>query len=466
MSKGIDARGSLLPNQDDDASGDLPPGWATTKVGVVSSAIQYGYTASAVAHPSGPRFLRITDIQDGKVNWATVPTCEIGQQDLEKFRLSDGDIVFARTGATTGKSYLIRSCPEAVFASYLIRLKPKQVVMPELLSSFFQTAEYWQSISENVAGNAQPNCNASKLGEIELPLPPIAEQRRIVAALEAILAKVANCQARLANVPTILKRFRQSVLAAARSGRLTADWRTSRGIESNGVKYPATWNSTNIEGVAECLDRIRKPVNREARATRVGSVPYYGANGQVGWIDQHLFDEELVLVVEDESFVGRTKPFSYVIRGKSWVNNHAHVLRPKSGMPADYLNIHLAYYNFAPLTSGTTGRRKLTKKSLMDARLTVAPLDEQLEIVRRVDALIAVADQIEARYQKVCQHVDRITQSVLAKAFRGELVPSEHALAAAEARTYEPASALLERIKSATISNCNAAAKKPRRAKN
>jgi type I restriction enzyme S subunit len=93
------------------------------------------------------------------------------------------------------------------------------------LSEFFQTSDYWQLISENVAGNAQPNCNASKLASLPLALPPLAEQKRIVAKVEELLARVNAARERLAKIPALLKRFRQSVLAAACSGLLTEEWR-------------------------------------------------------------------------------------------------------------------------------------------------------------------------------------------------------------------------------------------------
>jgi type I restriction enzyme, S subunit len=142
----------------------------------------------------------------------------------------------------------------------------------------------------------------------------------------------------------------------------------------------------------------------------------------VGWIDDFLFDEDLVLVVEDETFIGSELPLSYVVRGKSWVNNHARALRPLGGMSADYLNICLSYYDFVPLTSGTTGRRKVTKGVLVTAPLDVAPPTEQTEIVRRVDALFALADSIEQRVADAFARANALTQATLAKAFRGELV--------------------------------------------
>jgi len=188
-------------------------------------------------------------------------------------------------------------------------------------------------------------------------------------------------------------------------------------------------------------------VNKEERSDRPGDIPYYGANGQVGVIDQFLFNEDLVLVVEDETFVGRQKPFSYIVRGKSWVNNHAHVLRPISGISAEYLNVCLQYYDFTPLTSGSTGRRKLTQDALLNAPLLMAPNAEQAEIVRRVTELFEFADRLEARVATARKRVEDLTQSILAKAFRGELVPTEAELAEPEGREYETAAMLLDRIK-------------------
>ena len=125
-------------------------------------------------------------------------------------------------------------------------------------------------------------------------------------------------------------------------------------------------------------------------------------------------------------------------RGKSWVNNHAHVLRPLGGMSVDYLNISLSYYDFTPLTSGTTGRRKLNQEALIIAPLWVAPLPEQQEIVRRVESLFALADQLEARLATAQRQVDRLTPSILVRAFSGRLVPQDPA--------DEPAAKLLERL--------------------
>jgi len=122
-----------------------------------------------------------------------------------------------------------------VFASYLIRFKPIQNIDPKYIEYYLKSYEYWKSISDFTAGIAIPNVNASKLSQLKIPVAPLNEQRRIVAKLEKLLQKVDACKERLDKIPTILKRFRQSILAAACSGRLTADWR-----EKNPDVEPAT----------------------------------------------------------------------------------------------------------------------------------------------------------------------------------------------------------------------------------
>ncbi|TKD10357.1 restriction endonuclease subunit S [Polyangium fumosum] len=203
---------------------ELPSGWSAVKLRDVAPSITYGHTASATEQRIGPRFLRITDIQDDHVEWATVPFC--GCDDVEKYQLASGDIVVARTGATTGKSFLIKTLPEqAIFASYLIRIQPGRAVQPEYLGWFMRTPAYWEQITTVSKGTAQPGANASLLGELDVPLAPVAEQRRIVSKIESLTTRSRRAKEALDAVPDLLEQFRQSVLAAAFRGDLTAAWR-------------------------------------------------------------------------------------------------------------------------------------------------------------------------------------------------------------------------------------------------
>ena len=192
----------------------------TVRVREVAESIQYGHTASAVTSEEGPRFLRITDIQNGAVDWDQVPSCDIAQKEIPEYRLSEGDLVFARTGATTGKSYLIRKCPDAVFASYLIRVRASKDVDPRYLALFFQSPDYWSQIEKGKRGIGQPNVNGKILGEVKLPLPPLHEQERIVAEIEKQSTRLDAGVASLKRVQVALKRYRASVLKAACEGRL------------------------------------------------------------------------------------------------------------------------------------------------------------------------------------------------------------------------------------------------------
>ncbi len=163
----------------------LPKGWRLVCIGDLCTRIDYGFTASADFKIKEPKFLRITDIQNGYVAWDKVPGCKISEKDETANLLHDSDIVFARTGGTVGKSFLINNPPRAVFASYLIRLSPNELVDSKFLYFFFQSNDYWGQIKASAQGGAQPNVNATVLSSLKLALPPtIEEQRRIVTVLD------------------------------------------------------------------------------------------------------------------------------------------------------------------------------------------------------------------------------------------------------------------------------------------
>ena len=193
------ASGTVRTSLDDSPS--LPDGWRWAEVRDLCRSIDYGFTASADFKLKEPRFLRITDIQNSRVEWTDVPGCRIGAKDEAANSLADGDVVFARSGATSGKSFLVQNPPRSVFASYLIRLRVGQHISPQYLWSFFQSEAYWQQIRDSSRGGAQPNVNATLLGKIRVPLPPYSEQRRIVDILDEQMAAIdrarAAAQARL-----------------------------------------------------------------------------------------------------------------------------------------------------------------------------------------------------------------------------------------------------------------------------
>jgi type I restriction enzyme, S subunit len=166
--------------------GPLPQGWRRETLANMCASIDYGYTASSQVS-GGPKFLRITDIAATSINWATVPHCQIEAERLDKYLLHEGDIVVARTGATVGYAKrLNKHHPDTVFASYLVRFRPKPEVSNLLLGIFVQSEAYKAYVRSNAGGAAQPNANAKILGGVLLPFPPEKLQSAFQAKLEPI----------------------------------------------------------------------------------------------------------------------------------------------------------------------------------------------------------------------------------------------------------------------------------------
>ena len=181
---------------------EVPEGWEWTRLGNLSSLIQYGLSNSAEAQGTH-RLLRITDIQDGKVNWKDVPFTTV--ENAENYLLRKDDIVFARTGATVGKSFLVTELPfESVYASYLIRIRLFDCISPSYLYQFFNSYCYWEQITDKSVGVGQPNCNGTSLKELFIPLPPLHEQKRIVPAANALLKYASVIESERASLQEII----------------------------------------------------------------------------------------------------------------------------------------------------------------------------------------------------------------------------------------------------------------------
>lgn len=187
-------------------------------------------------------------------------------------------------------------------------------------------------------------------------------------------------------------------------------------------KVPANWCWTYLKNVSDCLDNFRKPINANERNARLGDVPYYGATGQVGWIDDYLTNEELVLLGEDGApFLDLLKNKAYLINGKAWVNNHAHILRSKFGTMGNRLLIeYLNSFDFTGFVTGTT-RLKLTQANMNKIIIPLVPLAEQQRIVERIESLFAKLDEAKENMQNVLEGFETRKAAILHKAFTGEL---------------------------------------------
>ena len=225
--KRVDAKGRVLSDKcisDEVPFERLPEGWAWARLSMLTANVHYGYTCSSSS--SGHiKLLRITDIQNGHVNWNTVPYCASDPKDYSTYFLKEGDILIARTGGTIGNSFFISEKPPvSAFASYLIRAIPIKNEIVPYFRSYFDSPSYWAQLIDASAGTGQPNVNATSIGRLLIALPPLAEQRRIVERVSELMPLVEEYggleDAREALDAALPGRLRKSVLQLAVQGGL------------------------------------------------------------------------------------------------------------------------------------------------------------------------------------------------------------------------------------------------------
>jgi len=162
----------LFPDSFEDSElGEIPKGWRVATIRELTNNIQYGLTQSALAEQIGPHFLRITDIQGGTADWSTVPFCKVTLEEHERYRLKPGDVLVARTGASTGENTYLSVVPDAVFASYLVRFQFADPAIARLVGAYMRTQTYFDYVAGCIGGSAQPNASAQVLAGAELVVP-------------------------------------------------------------------------------------------------------------------------------------------------------------------------------------------------------------------------------------------------------------------------------------------------------
>ena len=317
-------------------------------------------------------------------------------------RLRKGDVLVSMTRPNLNAVAIVPPDLDGAIGSTGFHvLRANDDVEPQWLYYAVQSSSFVKAMCDLVQGALYPAVRPKDIREYAISPPPLVKQREIVAELEKQFSRLDEAVANLQRVKANLKRYERATIASL----------------TNPESFDACVSGT-IADIAISLDNMRKPVNKLERAKRPGNIPYLGAHGQTGWIDVPLFDEELVLVVEDETFVGRTDPFCYYFADPCWVNNHTHVLRARPEVvSAKYLNLALSYYPFIPLTTGSTGRRKLTKAALMTAPISVPSLKKQAEVIDEVERCLSIAREVEAEVDTNVKRAQALRQATLAKAF-------------------------------------------------
>jgi len=171
---------------DDEIPFEIPEGWEWERWGNISMSIQYGYNAPALEKGT-IRMVRISDIQNNKVVWESVPFCSIPENDVKLYLLQPNDILFARTGGTVGKSFLVEDVPlPVIYAGYLIRTRYSSLLCPLYMKAFMESQLYWEQLKSGTIATAQPNCNGKTLSRMLLPIPPAKEQSRIIVKVKEL----------------------------------------------------------------------------------------------------------------------------------------------------------------------------------------------------------------------------------------------------------------------------------------
>ncbi len=391
-------------------------GWKIKRLGDVCEKVDYGHTASAKEAGDGPKFLRITDIQNGSVAWHSVPVCECEPNKLKKYILQRGDMVFARTGATTGKSYLVADCPNnAIFASYLIRVRPKTQVSPPYLAYFFQTPDYWEQVSTSSSGSAQPGVNATKLKNLQVPLPPLPEQERIVAILDeafaAIATATANAEKNLANAQELFESELNRVFSQKGDGwveRPLGEVYDVRDGTHDSPKYHTTGfpliTSKNLKREGLSFEKVNLINEQDYAKINQRSAVHKGdvLFAMIGTIGNPI------IVTVEPSFAIKNVALFKVPHGQS------------GAFLKYYLASKQVISKMMQEAKGTT-QKFVGLGYLRKFPINVPLLAKQLEVVESLDELSTETQRLESIYQDKLAALTELKQSILHKAFTGEL---------------------------------------------
>ena len=468
-------------------SDELPKGWATASLSTIAEINpRHSKDLDGVMPVT---FVPMAALSESKPGFQFTEERPLGEVRKGFTHFAERDVLFAKITPCmeNGKGAVARGLQNKLGCgtTELHVIRPLADISAEYIYRFLAQDKVRRAAKENFTGTAgQARVPTSFIEELEVPLAPLAEQRRIVAKLETLMGKVDACQQRLTEIPVLLKRFRQSVLAAACSGRLTADWREERTTDDSDKK-PSVKSAKSVvqslvrddAGSAEDLpDGWRNApfsgfIESSFYGPRFGKESYasegvptirttdMGFDGSIVMTDTpriKLSSKELekyclqhgdFVVTRTGATIGKCAVYDKS-RGPAIPGAYLIRFRFKQDLvvPKYVLRFFMSPVGQNLLVGGSNAVAQPNVNATTISRflIPVPPLPEQQEIVRRVEGLFALADQLEMRLAKARGQVDQITPSLLARAFAGKLVPQDP--------TDEPASNLLQRIRTAASS--------------
>ena len=361
-------------------------------------------------------------------------------------RIAKINDVFQARMKNTNKPIIIDNANEgALFSTGFIQLRPySKTYIEKLLYYYVQSSEFIKQRDDLATGSTQEALTDANAVNITFPLPPLNEQKRIVEKLDAILPKVKSAKTRLEKIPAILKNFRQSVLAAACSGRLTEDWREGKDLPE--------WVEKKIRDIA--IINPKNKLNDDLETSfipmaLISSIFNVTPNFEIRkWKEikkgfNHFQNNDIIIAKITPCFENsKAGIVTNLCNGFGAGTTEIFVLRCLELVLPKYLYYIIKTNKFIEngksVMTGSAGQQRVPKDYIENYSIYLPPLEEQHEIVRRVEKLFALADSLEAKYKKAFARVEKLEQAILAKAFRGELVEPDP--------NDEPAEVLLKRI--------------------
>lgn len=446
---------------------ELPESWLQCKLGDV---VDYGVTQKVEPTdiPADAWVLELEDIEKDTSKVLQRFTFAQRQSKSTKNRFAVGDVLYGKLRPYLNK--VIRADQEGFCSTEIIPLKSAGLIHEGYLFHWLKHPEFLEYVTAVSHGLNMPRLGTEAGIKAPFVLAPLPEQKRIADKLDALLARVDACRERLDRVPLILKRFRQSVLAAATSGQLTEEWREDSEIVAprvgnQEISFPSTWSIYKVGDVLALIDGDRGPnYPKQSDYQESGYCLFLSTKNvrEFGF----LFDDVVFISEQKHKSLrqGTLERGDVIITTRGTLGNVAvydetvpyPVVRINSGMLilrkkntevlGNFLKVYIASPFFAQQVEekrSGSAQPQLPAGVLKTFLFPIPPIAEQHEIVRHVETLFAFADRLEARYNAARAQVERLTPALLAKAFRGELVPQDP--------NDEPASVLLERIRTNSV---------------
>ncbi len=330
-----------------------------------------------------------------------------------------GDIVFARTGATTGKSYLIKSPPKAVFASYLIRVQTEiEKILPEFLYLFFQSDSYWKVVEAGISGSAQGGFNAKKLGNLQIPIPTLPEQKQIVALLDKAFAAIDQAQANIEKNIENAKELFQSKL-----NEIFSHPSTSSGQDGDG------WEEKSLGEVCELNQGLAINAKTKHLLVEKSDLPLLRIkdlknNTEEQYVSETGYPEKSKVNIGDLIYT-RTGSLGLVFRNRQGIlHNNSFKVEPIPELSKNYLFWWLQHEAFTNIIIGLASKAAqpdITHKLFKKQIINYPSFEEQERFYDIIENLNLELKNLEEHYNQKHANLEELKKSILQKAFSGEL---------------------------------------------